>query len=57
MYSYFVYGLNIHCDFPLHGITSSVSAWYLRLYKHSQDGLIKLQRVLETCLNGFGLVF
>jgi len=21
MYSYFVYGLNIHCDFPLHGIT------------------------------------
>jgi len=31
------------------------SAWYLRLYKHSQDGLVKLQRVLESCLNGFWL--
>lgn len=23
MYSYFVYGLNINCDFPLHGLTST----------------------------------
>lgn len=31
------------------------SSWHLRLYKQSQDNLARLQRVLETFLNGFWL--
>ena len=38
-----------------HQLSTYNGSWYLRLYKQSQDNLVRLQKVLESCLNGFWL--